>query len=156
MPKVSKTEAVLHEVLDTVKTLADRVAVLERPEPVKERVLETKLEVKPQNTTVTGEAPKFPIPQEYRSWVDTILNQDFEIEIEYPNEQPGYQRFSIVVPDKYSNATREYKSQIGGRDVRSKTLENNQAVTGVKEYIELVYNNFGQDTKTLIAMDRKR
>lgn len=149
MPKESKAEVMLKQVLDSVGALADRVAALEKP---KERVLE----VKPiANTTVVGETPRYPIPQEYRDWVDTVLNKNFGIELEYPNQQPGYQRFSIVVPDKYSNASAEYKSQIGGRDLRSKVLENNQAVTGVKEWIETVYNNFGQDTKTLIAMDRK-
>lgn len=95
---------------------------------------------------------KFPIPPEYQGLVNTILNKDFGVEISYPSDGVGF-NFAILVPKKYSNASEPHWLTYG-EDRRNKVIQNAFGINGVREYLELVYNNFGLETKSQIVADR--
>ncbi len=96
------------------------------------------LETKPFN-------PKYSVPIEYRNAVDLGLNKDFEIKLDSLTDQPSFS-FTIVCPAKYSKT--------GQPTEHTKILPNHAGTADIKEYVDLVWNHFDQDTKTRIAIDR--
>lgn len=91
-----------------------------------------------------------PVPLQYREEVDKVFSKEFGIHMRYAGE--GF-HFTIVVPDKYSSRTPEEKA-LGVPDLRLKVIEHGLGVNGVKEWIDLVYKNFGPEVQALITADR--
>lgn len=94
-----------------------------------------------------------PVPQDFRQAVDTILNQNFGIEID-SRETPGAFGFSVLVPREYSNATQGHWETYK-EDRRFKAIPRVEGIEGVKEYVNRVFNNLPQDTRTQIMIDRR-
>lgn len=168
---MTKDEKVLLEGLaKNITTLAEAFVSLEKTITEKFIAQEPKREL-PQSTTQSASTPGplpadasatlrtdtsngVPIPQEYRDLVDTILNREFGIEIQPQPNTPTFM-FSILVPDKYSPATPQYK-QMHGVDRRPKVFNYGAGPADIRAFVELVHNNFDQDTKTKIALDRSQ
>lgn len=93
-----------------------------------------------------------PIPLEYRQLVDNVLNRTFDIEIQPKNDIPAFE-FIIKVPKKYSNASDAHWAMYKS-DSRPKVVTYAEGITGIRDWCEKVFNNFNQDTKSLIVMDR--
>ncbi len=91
-----------------------------------------------------------PIPAEVRGIVDTILNKDFGIRI---NSQPGAFHLHILVPRKYSNASPAHWETFL-EDDHSSVIERHKGLEGVKEWVNRVFNNLSQDSRTQIIIDR--
>jgi len=144
MPTNRELEKNLIEMAKAVKELAIDVAEIkkgiEKPKPP---------EIKPPQVPELTNS-KFPIPPEYRELVDFTLNKQFGIEIEW---QPAGFLFTIVVPEKYSTLTPKDKELIK-IDKRTKLIPNFEGANGVKTWVELVYNSFSTETKSLITNDR--
>lgn len=93
-----------------------------------------------------------PIPYDFREAVESTLNKKFGIDIEYKQETAAF-AFSILVPKEYSNAG-EPHWQANGEDRRTRVIQNAMGVNGVREYAQLVYENFPQEIKSRIVFDR--
>ncbi len=100
----------------------------------------------------TGQVNQFPIPFEYRNAVDTILNKKFGLEISYPSDGVGFD-FQVLVPKEYSNAGEPHWSTYG-EDRRSKVIANAFGINGVREWLNLIYNNLPMETKNKVTFDR--
>ncbi len=107
-----------------------------------------------------NEAPKVPeiplqqpdIPSEFTNIVKTVLNQKFGIQIKYLTDSPAFE-FIISVPREYSNAGQPHWETYK-QDLRPKVISNSEGIIGVKAWVEKVFNNFNQDTRTLIVLER--
>jgi hypothetical protein len=146
MPKKQEVETnplekIVADLEQKIKDLNAKVEELSKPQEVIEQV-------KPAQAFT----PQYPVPSEYREVVDTVLNKEFGVDIEYLSDRPEFQ-FSILVPDKYSNTSPSYRDLMG-LDRRAKVITNAQGLNGVKEYVDKVWNNFDQDTKTKISINR--
>lgn len=97
-------------------------------------------------------APKFPIPYEFQELKNTVLNKEFGIEIDYIPDQVAM-HFHILVPKKYSNAGAPHWETYK-EDRRSQVIANALGANGVRSWMEQVYNNFSEATKSLIMYDR--
>jgi len=93
-----------------------------------------------------------PIPKDYRTTVDEILNKNFGIRIEYRSDEPMFD-FIIVVPDRYSSMTPPMKALLH-EDVRPKAIQTGQGLLGVRTWCEIVFNSFNNEMKSLIVSDR--
>ena len=101
---------------------------------------------------LTSSATSNPIPLEYRQIVDDVLNKSFGIEINPRADLPAFE-FVVKVPKKYSNAPNShwemYKS-----DNRPRVISYSDGLLGVRQWCEKVFDNFNQDTRTIIVNDR--
>lgn len=93
-----------------------------------------------------------PIPSEYRTAVNEILNQSFGINIEPMVDQPRFM-LTINVPHKYSNLTTREK-EMGVSDLRSKVLTYAEGTYGVRGWAEQIYRNFDPTVQAQIVADR--
>ena len=93
-----------------------------------------------------------PIPQEYRELVNTILNKNFGVRMEYRTDAPLFE-FAIIVPDKYSNMPLPQR-EIQKEDFRLKVISMAEGKNGVKEWCEKVYKNFNTEIQSMIVADR--
>jgi hypothetical protein len=143
MPKIKKPEV---DVTDALNKVAEALVRIEsKLEPVSVRKLET-----PVN--VNAESHGQPVPHDYRELTNTILNKSFDLDIEYAGDTPTF-TFTVLVPEKYSHLSPDYRKMYGG-DRRPKVINLAEGLNGVRIWLEKVYQNFDQDTKALIAMDR--
>lgn len=95
---------------------------------------------------------KFPVPQEYRLMVETILNKKFDVEIDYIGDIASFQ-LAILVPRQYSNAAQPHWDTFK-EDRRAKVIANALGMNGVREWATKVYENFPNETKSQIVFDR--
>lgn len=93
-----------------------------------------------------------PVPSDYRTLVDTILNKNFGIELEPHTDAPVVTAV-IVVPDKYSTMTPAQK-EIMPRDIRPKVMTIAGGVNELKEWVETVYRSFTPELQSMIVIDR--
>ena len=96
----------------------------------------------------------YPMPSEYREAVDAILNKEFGIAIYPLSDSPSFQ-FSIIVPDKYSQVSEEYKKMYKA-DIRAKVIRYSEGLIGVKMWCEMVYNHFNPTMQAQIVADRMK
>lgn len=147
--EVIVTMAELREVVaslaETVKGLSEQIESLIKPQ-------EVSIPVVVEAPANTSPAPAYPIPLEYRDIVDSVLNRSFEIEIAPRPDQPSFE-FTILVPKKYSNAGQAHWEMYHA-DRRLKVITYADGVNGVRDYVEKVFNNLDQDTRTRVVMDR--
>ena len=138
-----------------VHKLEERVTLLEVL-PVKETQI---LHVdSPQSTFAPIQSlpsSTHPVPLEYRQIVDSVLNGSFGINVEGRSDIPAF-TFTVVVPEKYSTATKEQLNMIGGYDIRPKTLNYADGTNGVREWSEKVFNSFSAEIKAQIVADRSQ
>ena len=93
-----------------------------------------------------------PIPRLYREEVSRILNASFGIHMKGAGDAAAFQ-FTIIVPEKYSSLTPEQKA-MNVPDIRVKVIEYALGLNGVKEWSEMVYKNFSNETQAIITADR--
>ncbi len=121
------------------------LSVIDKSEELQTRVADVP-------SPIQRKEPQFPIPYEYQELKNTLLNKHFEIDIEYIPDQVAMS-FSILVPKKYSNAGEMHWGTYK-EDRRSKVIPNALGANGVRQWMEQVYNNFNETTKSLITYDR--
>lgn len=151
-PKKEKSEkgeksemvSLLTDIVSQVKDINIRLVTLEDKGQKQEAV-----EVK---QAPVAEAFSAPVPQEYREVVDSVLNRYFGIRLLPRADAPMFE-FTIVVPDKYSQATDEQKRMVGG-DIRPKVLTLADGVNGVRLWAETVFKNFNPEIRGQIVEDR--
>lgn len=147
------------EVLNAIGTLTDAVLglvkKLETPTvaaPTFSKTVPTATIQSTSFTSPTTSSNSFPIPVEYQQLVETILNKKFKVEISYAPDAVGF-NFAILVPKEYSNAAEPHWLTYG-EDRRNKVIQNAFGINGVREYLQLIYDNFGLETKAQITADR--
>lgn len=152
---MEKTKAVkkatIEDVLVAINELTAVVSkFIAQPAPV---------EIKTVEATVVAPTPEpvassnlLPIPIEYLEARDTILNKRFAMEITYLTDSAGFQ-LSVLVPKEYSNAAKPHWDMYH-EDRRSKVIENAFGTNGVREWLQLVYENFNNEMKSRITSDR--
>ena len=125
--------------------------IMGRPKKIKET------EVAPENTEEKVEKKEGvvvspPIPRDYRTAVDEILNKNFGIRIEYRSDEPMFD-FIIVAPERYSTMTPPMRELLH-EDIRPKAIQTGQGLLGVRTWCEIVFNSFNNEIKSLIVSDR--
>lgn len=95
-----------------------------------------------------------PVPLDYLEAVKMTLNYKFGVQVKSLSDRPGFE-FVISVPKEYSNAS-EPHWETYKNDLRPKLIPYSEGLNGVKEWVTKVFNNFNQDTKTIIALDRAK
>jgi hypothetical protein len=96
----------------------------------------------PTETEIMGGTEKAPIPPAWRKLVDELLGMDFGINISYPQTGSGF-LFRIIVPEEKSNMSKDYKN-FYKVDVRTKAINYNEGIDGVRKFCELVKKNLEQ------------
>ena len=123
--------------------------------------LQLKQEVKPQEVSNGAQVNiaqidpailSVPVPQEYQELVNTILNKNFRVRMEYRTDAPLFE-FAVIVPDKYSNMPLPQR-EIQKEDFRPKVISMAEGKNGVKEWCERVYKNFNTEIQSMIVADR--
>ena len=149
MPKET-TNALLKELIGEIKSLKEDLKPKEilKVELPKE---ESKVETVASEPTIPASAP---VPTEYREVVKTVLNDQFGVRIVPLADKPAFQ-LEITVPEKYSNATKEYIETYGG-DLRSRVVDYAQGSNGVRDWCETVYRNLGAEVQAQIVADRRK
>ena len=141
------TSDVLLSLAETLKGIEEKLVALEA------KLAPPKTET---TVTLTPELPGFKspesVPADYRKIVDTVLNQNFGINIESLEDQPAF-TLSIIVPEIYSNVSKSHL-EFYLFDQRLKVITNAEGALGVREWAEKVFNNLSQETRTRIVMDR--
>ena len=94
----------------------------------------------------------YPIPAEYKKYINEILNKNFGIEVVASDSLPTFE-VTVIVPDMYSNIPLEDRSDIKS-DRRTKIITFAEGPVGVKAWILKVYNNFSTEIKAKITQDR--
>lgn len=92
------------------------------------------------------------IPQEYVQMVHSILNQKFKIDIEFSPALPAFD-FIVQVPKEYSNAPQPHWDMYGC-DKRNRMIMNALGSEGVREYLNLIYNNLSMEARARITAER--
>jgi hypothetical protein len=131
------------------------MAIKETVDALKERI------EKPRELTFAAPAPEtiseepsIPVPLEYRNIVDTVLNNNFGIQIMPHSDRPSF-TFTVVVPDEYSNMSAPYK-EMYKIDLRPKVISYADGLNGVRSWCELVYNNLNPEIRSKVTEDRAR
>lgn len=131
----------------TIKDLEALYSALE------ERVSALEYEpVTPQDTVPESTTDDPLIPKDYRDAVRSILNQKFTPKIEYSDSAPTFQ-FSVLVPREYSNASGAHWAMYK-EDKRVRVINNSAGPQGVKEWLEMVYNNLDAEVRARIVAER--
>lgn len=154
--KKEESEVTLKDVLGAVNNLTEAVQKLVQPTPV----FTSGAGAGTYEITNTPNAPMepvqvrngFPIPYEYQELVNTLLNKEFQIEINYLPDSNSFE-FALLVPRKYSNAGESHWNTYK-EDRRSKVLSNAYGANGVRDWCLQVYNNFSEETRSAITFDR--
>jgi hypothetical protein len=92
------------------------------------------------------------IPKSYRDAVREILNQKFTPSIQYSQDAPTFQ-FTVLVPREYSNASGAHWAMYK-EDRRARVINNSDGPQGVKQWLELVYNNLEPEVRARIVAER--
>lgn len=95
-----------------------------------------------------------PIPKDWKEMVETVLNKNFEVEIE-PHRDAPLTTFTVIVPEKYSQMTPSQR-EIIKRDIRPKVITNAGGVAEVKEWTEIVYKNLTPEIQAMVVADRSK
>ena len=103
---------------------------------IKESTLTTPV---PTDEEIAGGSEKAPIPPAWRKLVDEILGMDFGINVSYPQSGSGF-LFKLIVPAEKSNMSKDYK-EFYKVDVRTKAINYNEGMEGVRKFLELVKKN---------------
>lgn len=150
MPKEKKPTIVevLTDLIGVVKDMAQKIDKLSEPEAKISKTIERSVT---ETTSETFERA-YSVPSDYRDIIDTTLNKNFGVEVVPLSDRPAFM-LSILVPESYSNATKPYL-EMYKKDVRPKVIYNHESLNGVKEWAEMVYNNFDLETKSRITADR--
>lgn len=142
----TKDEVIL-ELRKELKELKDAISTPAVPET---KSTETE-EKKPFILDVLN-APEEPIPLDYRSLVDTLLNRHFGIKIVSKRDLPAFE-FIVIVPEKYSTVTEGYKA-VYKFDIRSKVITYAEGINGVRDWCEKVWKSFTPELQAQISMER--
>jgi len=138
------------ELLEAVLGLTNRISNIEKK-------LEDKVEVKEDKVAVPEVEKTDPVPFEYKKNVADVLNKHFVVEVKNGQRiaegTDGFQLI-IVVPDKYSSATKDQKDVLDGRDIRVKMIPYHSGESGVREWAEKVLSSFPGEMQTIINEDR--
>lgn len=142
-----------YTVFSLAKELRDfKAEVLAKIEML-EKILSTPQEpahlTPPQAATSNG----IPIPLSWRDIVNTTLNKEFGIEVEYMPDTPKFQ-FTIIVPQKYSNMKPTERQLYGNVDRRLIVLDNAVGENGVRMWSERVFKNLGPEIQAMLVNDR--
>ena len=137
--------AKIDDLAKQVATLTDIVTKL-----VEDQKAAPKVEVKAVPAVSVESA--IPVPADYRSLVDSILNQSFGIDLKPASDVAAFD-FAILVPQSYSNAGKPHWETYK-EDRRSRVILSALGLNGVREWVQKVYDNFDAETKTRITMDR--
>lgn len=116
-------------------------AIMEKLDAATTPVQQTHV-VEKQSVNVSDGGPdvQTPVPPAWRKLADEILGEEFEIELELPEN--GGQKFSVFVPLSLSNAHPDYKKEFK-RDKRSREL-GNTGIKGVKDWLLRIRRNLVQ------------
>jgi len=106
------------------------------------------------NETPISSKAEYPVPAEYREVVETILNKEFEIRCDPLSDKPAFS-FTIVVPEQYSNATKQHREMYGG-DLRSKVINYAEGTNGVRDWTQKVLDNLNPEARTKISIAREQ
>jgi len=151
--KVNKQEDSLTKV---VKEMTKAIDTLTKTMDKNERVPIAVQPIVPNETapptTTAPEQIATPIPEDYRHIVNTVLNRSFGIKIVPRSNEPRFD-ITIVVPEQYSILSADEKKEVGV-DLRSKVLNYADGVNGLRQWTNLMYNNFSQEIKAKITADR--
>lgn len=158
--RIARVESDIEGLKDAINSLARSVTgAIEGLKAQKEAPTPATLRQTPQPGQVFSATPvvsaQIPtqnyVPPEWRQVVHDILNQKFDVSVEYRTD--GQFELVVRVPKEYSNATAEHWNTYK-EDRRVKVINNALGTVGVKEYVELISQNLGQEMRTRIAMDR--
>lgn len=148
MPKKSKVEELL-------ETLVARIEKLENTinKPITSQSVSLK-ESAPIEPRMEYQPSQLEVPSEFRREVDSILNRDFEVEIEKHQDAP-LMTFTVIVPDKYSLITPSQR-EIMKRDIRPKVITTAGGVNEVREWSEMVFKNLTPEIQAMVVSDRMK
>lgn len=93
----------------------------------------------------------YPVPTDYIEAVNTLLNSRFGIKVEPFSDRPEFQ-FTIIVPREYSPLSDEQWGVAKG-DLRSRVLSYADGINGVRQWIQMVYNNFTPEMRARIKVE---
>ena len=149
-----KRIAKLAEVAGSLVELTTRMTKLEEMVAALTTKLAASDTVAPRSLPPAAEASltQMPVPSEYRQIVNTVLNQSFGVEVVPMENVPAFE-FAVIVPKVYSNAGKTYLETYG-IDRRPRVISYAEGANGVREWVEKVYSNFNQDTRTRITLER--
>lgn len=145
------------EILATLKALDERIKGVEDKTtnisiPTKDTPTVSTTLPKPVTPPVPVIEETYPVPTEYRTIVNQMLNQKFGIKIEPMTDRPSFM-FTIVVPKEYSNMPENaYKD--AGADLRTRVISYGEGIHGVRAWVERVAGNLSPEIKAKIAADR--
>lgn len=156
--KVKKVTVTNEDILKAVGGMSDAVLqlveTLKKPDPApaikgREFTVTTTGLVRPGPTSPST---NFPVPIEWRELVDSTLNKQFGVEVSPDGDTASF-GFSIIVPEKYSNAGKPHWETYH-EDRRTRVISHALGLNGVREWTTKVYENFDPETKSRIAFDR--
>ena len=141
------------ELASELKKVSLRVEALELKIQLLETPVVTKTETHAETRVVDTkeERIEYPIPREYREIIDSVLNKNFKVFLDYSD---GNTDFNLIVPDKYSALTPESKKISGGFDRRRRVIPPYEGINGVREYVGMVWKSFNPAIKAQIVADR--
>lgn len=149
-PEKKLTVAELAEIVtslrEAISTLQSKVEALKPASPVPPLSREEAPQAERPNLAST------PVPLEYREIADTILNRSFGLEIVPRQDLPAFE-LTVLVPQTYSNASSAHWDMYHA-DRRTKVISYADGLHGVRAYIEQIFNNLDQDTRTRVVTDR--
>lgn len=106
---------------------------------VKESTQEDRPITPPSDAEIARRREKIPVPPSWRAMVDEILGMDFGIDVVYPQSGSGF-LFKIIVPEEKSNMSKDHR-EFYRVDVRTKAVNYNEGIDGVRKFCELVKKN---------------
>ena len=136
------------ELLEKLDKLQEAITVLAEQIAVKE--VEVKKESSREEIRTIEEL--FPVPSEYMHIAQQTLNKEFTIQVTPLSDSPAFQ-FTIVVPDKYSHISDEYRRMYKA-DLRPKVISYSDGAQGVRAWCERVFNSFNPTDQAMIVADR--
>lgn len=147
-PPEEKKEPTIGDVLTVLQGMNDRISKLEEPKAPEQSTEPTVSAPKPEDKPKSD----IPVPAEWKEAVKSVLNERFQVEVDYNADTPTF-AFSILVPQEYSNAGKNHW-ELYKEDRRTRVINNSDGASGVKQWVEKVYNNFDNETKAKITSDR--
>jgi hypothetical protein len=145
------------QVIEAIKGLREefnaKLAEMDAKIVEKTTICVPKQETVETSNTLPGK-DEFPIPQEYREAIKTILSDKFGIKVIPSGNSPSFM-LQILVPREYSNAGEQIWKDAKA-DIRSKMITYGEGVLGVKTYIELVKDNLGPEINARIQQDKEK
>ena len=135
------TKEDLGEMMEMMKMVVDRMDSNSKDVPAVQAGVAT--DPVPMNK-LSEEPEVIPVPPQWRKLVDDILGPEFGINVVYPSSGSGFM-FKLIVPMDKSNASAAHK-EFYKVDVRTKAIQYNEGVDGIKKFLELVKTNLSKKT----------